>query len=104
MMNARGGRIATLECDHCGGVAVTCGNSHGLFSDDDSGPCETCGMPGSVVIEDYSEEGEDAETSELCGAAVWLSDETARCTRADCNERASDARSNCRSPMSRARA
>ena len=57
----------TLACDHCGGAAITSPN--GLFSEQNSDRCESCGYPGGVVI-DESGEDDDGET---VYAATWVS-------------------------------
>jgi hypothetical protein len=56
-------RAATLECDHCGGVAIE--SSTGLFGEGDSDRCDTCGMPGHVSV-DEAYEDEDSP-----GLASW---------------------------------
>jgi hypothetical protein len=63
---------ATLECDHCGGHAIT--SSDGMFDDGDGGKCAECGFPGHV-----SADGE---------SAYWMMGEEAddRCDRKDCEE------------------
>lgn len=69
--------MASLECDHCGGPAITSGS--GLFGDGDGGKCWTCGFPGWVSIDDQEE-------SDVC--AWWRRSESddARCNRDDCED------------------
>lgn len=66
-----------LECDHCGGAAIT--SPDDVFTDGDGGACETCGMPGHVFVDDV-----------LDDATAWwrvnYDDENARCREADCEE------------------
>ena len=57
----------TLACGHCGGAAIT--SPDGLFSEQNSDRCESCGYPGGVVIE---ESGED-EDGETVYSATWVS-------------------------------
>lgn len=45
---------ATLGCDHCGGEAIE--SATGLFGDGDGTACMSCGMPGTVSIDDADEE------------------------------------------------
>lgn len=45
---------ATLECNHCGDVAIA--SSDGLFTDGDGERCLTCGMPGHVIVDGDDEE------------------------------------------------
>ena len=40
----------TLECGHCGGVAIE--SADGLFGEDDADACASCGMPGHVSIDE----------------------------------------------------
>lgn len=59
---------ATLECDHCGGVAIA--SDDGTFADGDGERCESCGMRGHVMVDD--------------DGAYWWDEPTARCRRSDC--------------------
>ncbi len=68
----------TLECPHCGGVAIE--SPDGMFGDGDGEACMTCGFPGHVSIDDADEENVTADWS----PRDW--DENARCTEDDCEE------------------
>ncbi len=56
----------TLECDHCGGIAIT-SDAYGLFTDGDGERCDSCGFPGSVCVEDAP----DADDGPVLGEAWW---------------------------------
>lgn len=66
----------SLECDHCGGDAIT--SETGLFWDGDGGACEECGFPGMV-----SADGDSEDPSAWWNTSQELGD---RCNRADCEE------------------
>lgn len=66
-----------LECDHCGGEAVT--SATGLFSEDMATKCDSCGFPGSVHIDDQDE----ANVTAWWGCSE---DAAAVCNQADCAE------------------
>lgn len=69
---------ATLECDHCGDVAVE-SDAEGLFCEGDADCCLSCGMPGHVSIDDCLDEP----------IAYWVVDDLgdeARCNRNDCSD------------------
>lgn len=44
---------SSLTCDHCDGPAMT--SSNGLFTEQTTWQCETCGIPGAVLIDDDAE-------------------------------------------------
>lgn len=46
-------KSATLECPHCGDVAIE--SPDGLFTDGDGGNCISCGYPGHVSVDDAEE-------------------------------------------------
>lgn len=59
-------QLIALECDHCGGTAIT--SLYGQFSEDQGERCDTCGMPGGVTLSQfYNDEDEE------CTSASWLS-------------------------------
>ena len=62
--------VVTLECDHCGGVAVE--SKTGLFGEDMASKCMSCGMPGGVSIQESYDDADDADGAE----AYWLSSES----------------------------
>lgn len=74
------GEITTLECDHCGDVAIE-SDRHGLFCDGDGDACMTCGYPGSVLVDEPLDDDEPA-------IARWsVSDDTeAVCNVPSCDE------------------
>lgn len=68
--------MSCLECDHCGGAAVT--REDDLYSEGMAVKCEECGFPGRVSIDDAND---DAEAYWLCS-----DDALATCNRDDCDE------------------
>lgn len=70
---------ATLECNHCGDVAVE-SDEKGLFWEDMADRCVSCGMPGHVSLDDWRE-------YEAPAACSWtVDDDLGVCTRPDCEE------------------
>ena len=59
----------SLECGWCGGPAIY-GDEDDLFQQDDEAPCLTCGVPGRVEIEDYTEYSDD-DLGEI-SVAYWV--------------------------------
>lgn len=58
-------QLIKLECDHCGGTAIT--SLYGDFHEGQGQRCETCRMPGSVMLtETY-----DADDNEVVQAS-WV--------------------------------
>ncbi len=73
--------ITTLECDHCGGVAIE-SDRNGLFTDGDGERCDTCGHPGHVSVDEAYEDEDNT------GYASWALSDDAGATCADpvCSE------------------
>lgn len=71
---------STLECDHCGGVAIEA-DADDLFTDGMGEECETCGFPGHVSVC-----GDDEDPGE--NPVYWkVSEEVdARCADHRCEE------------------
>lgn len=71
-----------LECNHCGSIAFTSRDYRDgvyWFTDGDGEACDSCGMPGSVVVDEPDPDD----------AVVYWSDDdspTAFCTRPDCED------------------
>lgn len=76
-------RPATLECDHCGGAAIT--STNGLFGEGDSDRCDECGFPGHVSVDESGNEDDDGDP---IYTATWLSSIDAGdvCTSCVCSE------------------
>ena len=70
-------KAATLECDHCGDVAIE--SSSGYFWDGDGGRCLACGHPGHVSC--------DGEESPWWSTGDGEDDFCARPDCEECNER-----------------
>lgn len=66
----------TLDCCHCGDVAVT--SETGRFGEGDADRCETCGIPGQVIVDEPDDDGN--------ASAHWYESEDGRCNQADCSE------------------
>jgi hypothetical protein len=69
--------VTHLDCDHCGGHAIT--SRDNTFGEGDSDRCDDCGFPGTVVVYDSDEDEPTAQWS--CS-----DDPLDRCKRADCAE------------------
>lgn len=71
---------ATLDCDHCGGVAIE--SPDGKFGDDEGERCASCGFPGSIVVSGCEDDEGEPEP------AYWsTSDKTTdKCTRPGCED------------------
>jgi hypothetical protein len=82
---------ATLECSHCGDVAVE--SETGLFCEGDADRCASCGMPGHITIEEADGCDSDCDEGECtCGIASFCCDDDTGnyCTLADCEECAAE--------------
>jgi hypothetical protein len=75
-------RFSWLECDHCGGIAVT--SRTGQFLDGQERPCSACGMPGSVSV-GYVIDTEDGEDIAQTNFYARL-EEGDYCNRPDCDD------------------
>lgn len=64
--------MATLECPHCGGIAIE--RVSGVFGDGDGDECEDCGFPGHVSIDEDDGPWWNASESKdaLCARAVCV--------------------------------
>jgi len=74
--------MSDLECGHCGGIAFTSRNIRdgvSWFTDGEGEACATCGMPGSVVVDDYYDDDAAVSWHDVQEAGVY-------CTQADCEE------------------
>jgi len=72
--------MSDLECGHCGGIAFTSRNTRdgvSWFADGDGEACATCGMPGSVCVDNWDQDDADVDWHDVQEAGVY-------CTRADC--------------------
>lgn len=69
----------TLECNHCGDVAIE--SATGYFRDGDGAACASCGMPGHVSVDFDPSVDDDA-------MATWedVQEEGVYCARPDCEE------------------
>jgi len=70
--------MSDLECGHCGGIAFTSRDIRdgvSWFTDGEGEACATCGMPGSVYVDDYYDA--DVVWHDVQEAGVY-------CTQSDC--------------------
>jgi hypothetical protein len=75
---------ASLECSHCGDVAIE--SPDGLFGEGDGGACMTCGHPGHVNVDIVLDECEDEGDDEPRAVAYWSVSDEGRCKVAGCDE------------------
>jgi len=81
----------TLECPHCGGVAVesTASPDDNLFAEGDGAKvgCVTCGFPGQVLLESVWAKMPNGEEEEV-NVAYWSPSEEpeTKCRERGCGE------------------
>jgi len=74
--------VSDLECNHCGGIAYTSRDIRdgvSWFTDGAGEKCATCGMPGSVSVDDYADD---------YAAVSWVDEQEpgVYCERPDCED------------------
>jgi hypothetical protein len=73
----------TLECDHCGCVAIE--SADGMFYDGQGDACMSCGFPGHVSV-DEAPEDETAEAHWSLSDYCEIGEPIPVCTDANCED------------------
>jgi len=71
----------SLECDHCGGVAVVA-DDDGMYYENRESECMSCGMPGRISFDEVEED--DASYTDATWLVSWV--ESDKCNRKECEE------------------